>query len=502
MGSNPGLMLRKVITSLTPQYHKLRDKSIFILLLATSFFIRFPFFFRDYIDRDESTFILMGQSWVDGYLPYVELWDLKPPVTYLFFASSIYVFGKSFLAIRFLGTILVATTAFFTYRIGKELHSIKLGLWVAMACIALQSLFGSLQGVMSEHICMAFFMPGLYLLIKQKKVLWTGLAGIFMGLAIMAKLNMAYAVLLLGAYLTYHYIKQREFDKGIQFSFLFGSGIIIIILLTLLPYFISGNTEVWWKSVVLAPLEYTDARRYSLVKMAPTFLLLGLFFYYLWKKKLLDFRSTTVQILVIAILGVLFSFFKGGRINSHYLIQLHPILIILVGMAISKIPIFQKFDYRPYLFFLMLVLPLESYFEYYSIVKNKMERNTYFNGEGFTVPQYLVGANMDTQNILFLGYHIGYWILDVKPPTKAATHPSNICRDELFRFYDNPRSSSLQELQYILEEVQPKVIVVRKNRLVFDKKEVEENEYVDAYLEKYYTVFATIDKAEILQRLH
>lgn len=471
------------------------------MLFGAAFFIRFPFFFRDYIDRDESTFILMGQSWVDGYLPYMELWDLKPPITFLFFASSIYVFGKSFLAIRFLGTLLVTITAFFTYRIGREMDSKKLGLWTAMACIALQSLFGSLQGVMSEHICMAFFMAGLYLLIKRKKIVWSGLSGILMGFAIMTKLNLAYAVLFLGVFFLYGFIRQRAYTKGIQFSVFFAGGIIFIVFLTVLPYFISGNTEVWWKSVVLAPLKYTDARRYSVLKMAPTFLLLGLFFYYTWKKGLLDFRATTVQILVIAVLGVLFSFCKGGRINSHYLIQLHPILIVLVGIAVSKIPMFQKFDYRPYLFFLILVLPLETYWEYYSVIKHKLERGTFFNGEGFTVPQYINNNQMDTKNILFLGYHIGYWVLDVKPPTKAATHPSNICRDELFPFYDNPRNSSLQELRYIFEEIRPKVIVVRKNRLVFDKKEVEENKYVETYLEQYYRVYATIDKAEIHQRL-
>ncbi len=501
MGINPNRMLRKVITSLTPKYHKLKDKSVFILLFGTSFFIRFPFFFRDYIDRDESTFILMGQSWVDGYLPYIELWDLKPPITYLFFASSIYVFGKSFLAIRFLGTLLVAITAFFTYKIGKEISSKKLGFWAAMLCVVLQSLFGSLQGVMSEHICMAFFMPGLYLLITREKLFWAGLSGILMGLAIMTKLNMAYVVLLLGIYFLYRYIKRREYPKGIQFSFFFAGGIVMVIFLNILPYIITGNPEAWWKSVILAPLEYTDARRYSILKMAPTFLLIGIFFYCSWKKKLLNFRAVAIEILVIAVLGILLSFIKGGRINSHYLIQLHPVLIVLVSIAAGKISIFQKFDYRPYLFFLTLMLPLESYLEYYSVVRNKMERGTFFNGEGFTVPHYIINNQMDTQNILFLGYHIGYWVLDVKPPTKAATHPSNICRDELFPFYDNPRSSSLQELQHILEEIQPKTIVVRKNRLVFDKKEVEENEYIDAYLKKHYEVFATVDKAEVLKRL-
>ncbi|HCD98775.1 MAG TPA: hypothetical protein DEQ63_05800, partial [Flavobacteriaceae bacterium] len=49
---------------------------VFLALFIVAFAIRFPFFFRDYIDKDESTFILMGQSWADGYLPYLTLWDL------------------------------------------------------------------------------------------------------------------------------------------------------------------------------------------------------------------------------------------------------------------------------------------------------------------------------------------------------------------------------------------------------------------------------------------
>ena len=114
-------MLKKAIGFLIPNYTILKNRTVFLILFLVSFLIRFPFFFRDYIDRDESTFILMGQSWVNGHLPYTELWDLKPPVAFLFFAGIIYVFGKSFLAIRFFGALLVAITAFFTFKIGVRL---------------------------------------------------------------------------------------------------------------------------------------------------------------------------------------------------------------------------------------------------------------------------------------------------------------------------------------------------------------------------------------------
>src|SRR5690606_36251459 len=99
-----------------------------LFLLLTALLIRFPFFFRDYIDRDESTFILMGQAWVEGHLPYTKLWDLKPPITFLFFAGIIKLFGKSFIAIRLFGTLIVAGTGLMAYGISRKTSSKKISI--------------------------------------------------------------------------------------------------------------------------------------------------------------------------------------------------------------------------------------------------------------------------------------------------------------------------------------------------------------------------------------
>ena len=117
------------------RYQDLDWKTVAFVLVVVSIFIRFPFFFRDYVDRDESTFILMGQSWVNGHLPYTQLWDLKPPITFLYFAIIIKIFGKSFFAIRFFGSLLVALTALFTYGIASKITSKKIAFWVAVFCV-------------------------------------------------------------------------------------------------------------------------------------------------------------------------------------------------------------------------------------------------------------------------------------------------------------------------------------------------------------------------------
>ncbi|MEP2058338.1 MAG: glycosyltransferase, partial [Maribacter litoralis] len=184
-------------------FSQLKNITVFLLLSLITFFIRFPFFFRDYVDRDESTFILLGQSWADGFLPYTQLWDLKPPLTFAFFATIISIFGKSFVAIRFAGVILVAITAFFTYKIALTFVSKKASIIIGTCCIFLLSLFGSLQGVMSEHICIALFVPALNILQTKKTAIFIFLSGLLMGATVMVKLNMAFPILFIGLFLCY-----------------------------------------------------------------------------------------------------------------------------------------------------------------------------------------------------------------------------------------------------------------------------------------------------------
>lgn len=493
-------MLKNSLRSISEYLTTLNNRKVLLSLLILTLFIRFPFFFRDYIDRDESTFILLGQSWVDGFLPYTQLWDLKPPLTFAFFASIISIFGKSFLAIRFTGSLLVVITAFFTYKIGSEISNRKVAFGAAISCVALLSLFGSLQGVMSEHICMAFFTPALYLLISKNRSEWFLLAGILMGVVVMVKLNMAYPILLIGLYFCFEAARKKDVLLFYKIL-LFGLGVLAVILITIAPYYLNDNFLIWWKSVILAPLEYTGARRYPLIKLAPFFLIVTVFFLFSWRKKYLNFKDRSIILLVIAITGVLLSFLKGGRINGHYLIQLHPIFIILVAVTLSKLQQSRTFKIPKKALLLLLLVPIESYLEYGNIIQNKIKYDTFYNGEGFSVPRYIREHDLDTKNILFLGYHIGYWNLGELPPSKASTHPSNICRDELYPFFDNPRKTSVEELTFIMDELRPKTVILRKNKRIFDKKEIDENAFIERYLEKHYKLHTEVENAEILQRL-
>lgn len=473
-----------------------------LVLFGYGLLIRLPFFFRDYVDRDESTFILMGQSWVDGFLPYTQLWDVKPPLTFLFFAGVIYLFGKSFIAIRLFGVILVTISSFFSYKLALHICSKRVALGVGFLSVILQSLFGSLQGVMSEHIVMAVLMPALWLLAipdgKNKNWLY---AGLLMGCALMVKLNVAYVALLIGIFALFQLVDKGKVRFNLWRAILYGTGALIIILAVTFPYYLEHQLALWWKSVVMAPLAYAGQRQDSSIKMVAFIAPLAIFLLWGFYKKRFTLTNSTVGILVLATLGTLIAFVKGGRINGHYLILLYPILLPLLAMSIDKVSILWRKRTPIVMVLLLILIPVESYLEYANVIKNKMEKGSFFNGEGVDVPNYLLENGIETKNIFFAEYHIGYWLLGQNPPTKAATQPSNVLKDEMFFAYENPRKTGLEELQYIMEELKPDIVVARSRTRLFDGRQVEANKYIDAYLAKNYQLIETIDRGLIYQRL-
>lgn len=482
------------------RFEDLDWKTVLFILVMFSIFIRFPFFFRDYIDRDESTFILMGQSWVNGYLPYTQLWDLKPPVTFLYFAIIIKLFGKSFFAIRLFGAIMVAITSLFTYGIAKRITTKKVAFWVGIFCVFFQSLFGSLQGVMSEHICTFFFVAALFILFLKEDGKWFFTSGLLLGLSVMTKLNMAYPVLILGLYFLWEGFRTKQLSKRIINLVFMGIGFIVSIILTFMPYYFQGDIQICWESIFEAPLAYAEGKFHSPLNTLPFVIVVLALLTAGFSLKIIDLKDRSIQILTVVVIGVLLSFVQAGKVNGHYLIQLYPFILIPLGIAVAKFPPIQK-KYRTVITILLILIPMESYLEYGNIISNKLKKGSLYNGEGIEVPRYIEEHTLETRDIFFTEYHIGYWVLDEAPPTKAATHPSNITREELFPYMDNPRKTGMEELQYIMEVIQPKTLVARKGKEIFDKKLVEYNSYIDAYLERYYKLEATVGRGLIYQRL-
>ncbi len=421
------------------------ERQVLASLVSLSILLRFPFFFRDYIDKDESTFILMGQAWVDGFLPYTLLWDLKPPLVFLYFAKIIYLFGKSLFAIRLFGAIIVGFNGYLLYRIARNHTTSLYALTLGVFTIYFQSLFGSVQGVMSEHLGLFPLLLGSYLFVERRAYFWGALLFSF---SFYFKLNIAYGMLLAFPFL----FAQRKTDLKPMIVGCF-LGAIIATLITGI-WFI-GDTSLFVESVFYAPLAYTKAtisqQLKTFLSILPAFILLTWLFKKYPKHRFYTLFTT----------GVLFSLVRLGKVNGHYLLQVYPFMILLIGILIYEL----KRKVSPQILLtLLVVIPIETYKETWDLLKYHENTGYWYNGEGHEIARFLQKEGLDRETAYYTDYHIGYWLTNILPLSKAVTHPSNIERSELFAFMRLKDSTPIALLEELLANQKPEIIIAKSRK--------------------------------------
>lgn len=445
-----------------------------IFLFLAALFIRFPFFFRDYIDKDESTFILMGQSIADGHLPYDHLWDLKPPLLFYFFALIENIFPHSFVAIRLFGVLIIFFSALLLLKIARK-AGLRNGFLIAIGYVILSSEFGSLQGVMSEHFAVFFLLLGLYFFLRKKDRYHLLLTGLGFGCSVLCKLNYVYAIAALLIVDFIFSLRKRNLSQLILSNLFLVFGILIPVVLIAIPFAVSGKMELFINSVFFAPMEYARALQFGAIeKLKASWWIIMLTIVIGW----LAIRSSPKENLpfvfgMIALLaGTVYTFYSSGIVNGHYLVQVYPfLLILLLGIILQKV-IAIKWTVVAAVVFL---LSFESISEYYRLVQSLKNFPEY--RPTFEVINELKKRKLDDNRIFFADYHIGYWLLGQYPLTKSSTHPSNIARPYLFKFYNNSSQTSLEELRHIMEDVRPEVIVSGSEDLSFFPDGSSENSY-------------------------
>lgn len=111
--------------------------------------VRAPSFFWSVINWDESIYLLISRGMLEGDVLYTGIWDRKQPLTFVIFALSQVVFGKTVLAIRMLACVAVATTCLGIYFIGRRTFGD--GRRGAMAAAVLYAVFSVSSGGLATN---------------------------------------------------------------------------------------------------------------------------------------------------------------------------------------------------------------------------------------------------------------------------------------------------------------------------------------------------------------
>ena len=161
---------------------------------------------REVIDWDESTFILMAANVLDGHLPYIELYDNKPPILFFMLAGVMAVFGESLLVVRLFGDVCILASCVAVFAIARRwTDPISAGLGT-LTFIAISATYFFGQHTSSELPATAMLMTALWLLLTRRDRLWAVVAAaLLMSLATLTRSNLgvaagAFAVWLLVAH--------------------------------------------------------------------------------------------------------------------------------------------------------------------------------------------------------------------------------------------------------------------------------------------------------------
>jgi 4-amino-4-deoxy-L-arabinose transferase-like glycosyltransferase len=487
---------------------------VMLLLACVGLLVRFPFFFPAVINWDESTFILMGQSALDGHLPYTVLWDLKPPLAFFLFSSVISIFGQSIIAVRLAGLLFVIATAFLAYLIGKSLFGARAGLIAAALAIVFISSAPAGQATMTEVLAATPLMAALALLVRRDPgfvVLF--IVGVLLASAVMIRLNLVYVAIAVVLVLLIH-LRGRGPSAVIGGLVSLCVGGLSVLLLLAAPYLFSGQGELFFRSVFLAALDYSDAGLSLFQSLAD---------YYkeefgwqnalLWVAFLLGLGVLLVRgerhgryprlgerkWLVVFLVSILWSILVSGAAHGHYLIQLIPVMAIFAGAGIdwalvsrARVPVLA-------VVVLGLILPLQPVFAQYRLVWERLSAGEPLRyGSAYEIAEWMRQENPRGEPVYLMTDHIAYWFTDSAPMTKATTHPSNISKAFILEAIGGVGATPKTEMLRVLSA--SPLFVVKKRYTPYLDDAPEAAQLLDQALLEDYDRVASVRGRQIYRR--
>ena len=411
---------------------------------------------QEIIDWDESTFVLMAADLLRGHLPYVHLFDNKPPGIFLLLAGSIGVFGQSLWAVRLVGDLSVLITALFTYAmVARFASSLTAGL-TSMTLIAMTATSYGLH-TSTELPATAFMTAALWAATSRPDRLASPLsAGLLASAAILTRANLAIAVLFMGLVYLWPLVHPRPRSHRLS-AFAFAAGVLAPITAVFAVYAAAGYLDVAVLSMITVPLAYALNRAsmldvlkqnvwaiYGLLQnvpgtyLAPTLLIAAGACSLLWRAVSMTPRRPAVapttadgDVLIsvllcsAAMLGTMLSILRGGVFFLHYWLQLYPYAVFVVAAGAHLAP-------RPAVRWLLWVgcvvltatAIAERWPSFQRVMTSPLQVTAHHQIRALA--DRLRVDRRDGDEILALNNHLVLWYLDVPPITRIATHPANL----------------------------------------------------------------------------
>ena len=236
------------------------------LLLSVLSFTTSPLY-HEPLSGDSAIFWTIGRFWMEGHLPYVELWDLKGP--FIFLCNGIgYLITHSISGLFILQILFNAISFYLTFKTLRTEYNTKWAMWLT-AIIALgygALLFG---GNRVEEYVLPFITLAVFYIYKWTKEhekgktdhnpLHASVYGMVLGLSLMTRLTNAIGICGAVAVIIVTLIIKRRWANLGKNALYFIAGTAITTLPFIIYFYLNDALYEMWYGTVLYNLEYTDS---------------------------------------------------------------------------------------------------------------------------------------------------------------------------------------------------------------------------------------------------
>jgi 4-amino-4-deoxy-L-arabinose transferase-like glycosyltransferase len=450
-----------------------------------SILIRLPFYFPAVVDWDESTFVLMAQSVLDGHLPYVQLWDVKPPLLFAFFTLVVPASWHEIAGIRFAGTLCVALAAFLLYLIAGRWWTRPAAASAAVLFILVASLLPSGQATMSEHVMLPALMGAVYLLLHERASLSRlACVGALMTSATLVRLNIVLAVVAVGLVIVSEAAPKPA--ERIHRLAAYSGGCLAVVVLASLPYVLAGQFPLLWKSTIVGALVRSNSENSALSNLVeqgrygfgigsgrriPSLnafvwvaALIGLAMIWVQRRSMTRMEERGILVLALLAAATVAGIVMSGGNYPHYLIQAAPFAALFAAAVIQ----YSNRTARSIAWLLAAAVALASLrpvaAEYRTMLSHMSRHQPLRYGPAYDIAAYLRRENPSGRPVYLLTDHIVYWLMHTYPPT-AIAHPSNVSRSNVLRVMNTTTEGALAD---VFRQAPEFVVVLKDDTLLAD----------------------------------
>lgn len=276
-----------------------RNRKSLIILLFGVFIILLPMVppFRVFPSRDSGFFLYMGEQLLAGKLPYLDVWDHKPPGIFYVDAAALWIGGHGLWGLWIMECINLLSSVIICYWLAKKYLAPECAILAPIALLSCLP-FVIIDGNLTEEFGIVFQFLAAWFFLGSKRSLWN-MAGCGMAAAacFLFKPNLA-GVGFVGVIFTLASLNKTGWKPACIDLLAMGVGGTVVLLATLTPFILHHALRQTWDAVIGYNAAYAHSTWQDKINAA----LYGVSFF--WDRNCLLFPLVGIGV-AVSVLGLI-----------------------------------------------------------------------------------------------------------------------------------------------------------------------------------------------------